>query len=520
MLYLHLVSLESDLFVSEVTIYTQTRGTAPSTPPEPDHSLDGFAAYSSYLDLQQSRLGLCGVLYFHGWAPCFTILCMYPTDIFFRMANQIGYLSDGRYGEDTDAELYGNGFVDYSFPKTEKRDLGDDEEKDSSILESSSDPFPVLPVPSVGPGVRHTAGSVPSVQTGTHTDTSISNMHVYVGQIVTAGANNNADWEEIPLLRCSVHSTSWQSGCAVCDRTLSLLSKATADDPNSLAVSDRLLGRVGTRPTYAVELGLVGLEVARHVSHQSEPLTTKQASQLSQTNLMVLPAQEFKLNNDLQAEAFLQDFEKSRSFQQQLVYKGKLIGLLEGIRVSMTPLFALTNELRSFEAKLKLFCGELGITFAQLDRNSGFKKGIGGRNPLPIIIRPIVAGPNISVPLVNPADMLGGLGLTPEMHDRVKKRVNLVHQANSGTVDAGLSRLQDSFRHVYDLSTKLAFATSEHLNLFFRLSGFHDDALGRLVRLKLLQLSEPKVRRTVVKGARQNEVGLPDRDETVFHESV
>ena len=262
MLYLHLVSLESDLFVSEVTIYTETRGTAPSTPPEPDHSLDRFAAYSSYLDLQRSRLGLCGVLYFHGSAPCCTILCMYPTDIFFRMANQIGYLSDRRYGEDVDMELYGNGFVDYSFPKTEKRDLGDDEEKDSSILESSSDPFPVLHIPSVGPGVRHMAGSVPSVQTGMHTDTSVSNTHVYVGQIATAGANNHADWEAIPLLRCSVHSTSWQSGCAVCDRTLSLFSKATADDLNSLAVSDRLLGRVGTRPTYAVELGLVGLEVA------------------------------------------------------------------------------------------------------------------------------------------------------------------------------------------------------------------------------------------------------------------
>ena len=47
-----------------------------------------------------------------------------------------------------------------------------------------------------------------------------------------------------------------------------------------------------------------------------------------------------------------------------------------------------------------------------------------------------------------------------------------VHQANSGTVEAGLSRLQDSFRQVYDLSTKLAFATSEDLELFFRLSGF------------------------------------------------
>ena len=107
-----------------------------------------------------------------------------------------------------------------------------------------------------------------------HTDTSVSNTHIYVGQVDTAGANNNVDLVEIPYLRCSVHTTSWQPGCAVCDRTLSLSSKATTVDPNHLAVSDRLLGRVGSRPTYAVELGLVGLEVARHVSHQSEPMTT------------------------------------------------------------------------------------------------------------------------------------------------------------------------------------------------------------------------------------------------------
>ena len=235
---------------------------------------------------------------------------MYPTDVFFRMANQIGYLSDGRYGEDTDAELYGNGFVDYSPPWTGKRDLGDGEEEDSSILEPSSDLFPMLHVPFVGPGVRHTAGSVPSVQTGSHTDTSISDTHVYVGRIETAGVNNNADWGVIPFSHCPVHSTSWQSGCAVCDRTLPFLSEATADDPNSLAASVCSLGRVGTRPTYTAELGLVGQEVARHVSHQSEPLTTGQASQLSQTNLMVSPAQELKLGNDLQAETFLQDFEK------------------------------------------------------------------------------------------------------------------------------------------------------------------------------------------------------------------
>ena len=36
--------------------------------------------------------------------------------------------------------------------------------------------------------------------------------------------------------------------------------------------------------------------------------------------------------------------------------------LVEGIRQSMTPLFSLTSELDSFEAKLRLFCGELGIS--------------------------------------------------------------------------------------------------------------------------------------------------------------
>ena len=116
--------------------------------------------------------------------------------------------------------------------------------------------------------------------------------------------------------------------------------------------------------------------------------------------------------------------------------------------------------------------------------------------------------------------MLGGLGLPPDIHGRVWKRINQVHQANSGTVEAGLSRLQDSFRQVYDLSTKLAFATSEDLDIFFRLLGFHGDALGSLIRHKLLLLSEPIVRRADVRGARQIGVGLPVRDETVFHKSV
>ena len=418
------------------------------------------------------------MLYLHGLAPCFTnCVFQFSKDYFFRMANIIGYFLDGLYGEeDVDTEPYGNGIVDIPSSKTGDGDLGDDEGKYFSILDSSSNPILVQNIPSVCPSVRHTTGSVPMVQSSAHTATSVSNTHINVRQVTSAGVHINDDSVEIPYLRCSVHTKSWQPGCAVCDRTLLLSSKATAVDPRKMAVADSLLGRVGTRPTYAVELGLVGLEVARHVCHQPEPMTTRQASQLMPTNLRLLPAQELKLNNDLQTEAFLQDFEKRRTFQQQVVYKRKLFGLLEGIRVSMTPLFALTNELGGFEAKLELFCRELGITLAQLDRDLGFRKGI-GPDPHPIIVRPIVAGPDISVPLVNPADMLGDLGLTPDMLVRVKERVNLVHQANSGTVYAGLGRLQDSFQHVYDLSTKLSFATSEHLDVFFRLSGFHDDAL-------------------------------------------
>ena len=52
----------------------------------------------------------------------------------------------------------------------------------------------MLHVPSVGPGVRYTARSVPLVQSSSHTDTSISNTHVYVGQVETAGVSNNVGW--------------------------------------------------------------------------------------------------------------------------------------------------------------------------------------------------------------------------------------------------------------------------------------------------------------------------------------
>ena len=134
---------------------------------------------------------------------------------------------------------------------------------------------------------------------------------------------------------------------------------------------------------------------------------------------MVSPAQELKSGYDLQVEAFLQDFEKRRIFQQQLVYRGKLMELVEGIRQSMTPLFSLTSELESFEAKLRIFCGELGISLARLDRNLGFRKDTDSF-PQPVT-RLIGAGLSVSVPLVNPGDMLGGLGLHPDVASRCGK---------------------------------------------------------------------------------------------------
>ena len=166
------------------------------------------------------------------------------------------------------------------------------------------------------------------------------------------------------------------------------------------------------------------------------------------THLKLPPAQELELNSNLQAESFFQDFEKQRAFQQQFEYKRKLLGLLKGIRSSMMPLFALTDELESFEAKLKLFCGELGITLVELDGDESCQKGI-GPDTHPIILKPIVAGPDISVSLVNPADMFGDLGLSPDQLVRVRERVNQVHQANSGAVDAVLGRLKDVFLHVF-----------------------------------------------------------------------
>ena len=73
------------------------------------------------------------------------------------MANIIGYLSDGIYEEeDMDTGTPGDGIVDIPSSETEGGDLGDDEERDSSVLDSSSDSTLVQNVPSVGPSDRQT----------------------------------------------------------------------------------------------------------------------------------------------------------------------------------------------------------------------------------------------------------------------------------------------------------------------------------------------------------------------------
>ena len=129
----------------------------------------------------------------------------------------------------------------------------------------------------------------------------------------------------------------------------------------------------------------------------------------------------------------------------------------------------------------------------------------------------IVTGPDTSVPLINPADHLEGLGLSKEQLLRVKQKVNQIHQANSGAVNAvlGRLRLQDAFLHVYDLSADLTFATSKHLAVFFKLSGFHDHTLRSLVRQKMLTIFKPKVRQVDIKDASQSRVCLFGGDQEV-----
>ena len=216
--------------------------------------------------------------------------------------------------------------------------------------------------------VLQPSGQVPS---GSHIPASISKMHINVvlcpPHILAAWDVWFAIWHWFTPLQLLYMTPKWpsQTGCLYVLPNLQLM---------------------------LLSWGVVGLEVARHVCHQQKPMAAKEANHLMATSLKLPAAQELELNSNLRVEAFFQDFEKQRAFQSQFEYKRKLLGLLKGIRMSMTPLFQLTDELESFEAKLKLFCGELGIILAELDGDTHLQKGI-GLDSHPIILNPIVAGP-------------------------------------------------------------------------------------------------------------------------------
>ena len=172
----------------------------------------------------------------------FYVVCtVFSSVLLCRMANIIDYLSDGLYeGEDMDTEAPDDGVVDIPSSETEGGNLGDVDEKDSSILNSSSDSPLRQNVPSVGPGNGYTAETAPMDQSGSQTIASVSSTHVSVGRVTSAGVRITEEEAEMPSLRCSAHPKSWQQGCVVCDQALLLSSKTTNIDPK-MAVTDRLL---------------------------------------------------------------------------------------------------------------------------------------------------------------------------------------------------------------------------------------------------------------------------------------
>ena len=89
-------------------------------------------------------------------APCFTICVLQILwDFIPRMANIIDYLSDGLY-EDMDVDTRPpRGIVDIPSSESEVENFGDDDERDSSVLVSSSDSNLGQNVPSVGPSDGH-----------------------------------------------------------------------------------------------------------------------------------------------------------------------------------------------------------------------------------------------------------------------------------------------------------------------------------------------------------------------------
>ena len=102
--------------------------------------------------------------------------------------------------------------IDVQTSESEQEDLGEEFKEDSSLLDSSSDSPAGHKVPSVGPGREYTVGSVPQppgqVPPDLHIPASVSNMHINVGTVATAGVRTTSE-EAWPSLLCSAHPTSW-----------------------------------------------------------------------------------------------------------------------------------------------------------------------------------------------------------------------------------------------------------------------------------------------------------------------
>ena len=62
----------------------------------------------------------------------------------------------------------------------------------------------------------------------------------------------------------------------------------------------------------------------------------------------------------------------------------------------------------------------------------------------------------------------------------------------------------------------MTFANSEHLAVFFKLSGFHDYALKSFVWQKMLTIFKPTVRKAIMKETTQGGVGLFGGDQVVI----
>ena len=141
------------------------------------------------------------MLYLHGFGTMFYVLCDYCSDfIFCSMANidDHGFLGDSFNHQSSEEEMdveqpAAAHIVDVQTSKSEHRDHGKDIRDNLSLLDSSSDPPAGQGVLSEGPGREYMARSVPQppgqVPSGANIPASISNMHINVGSIATAGVH-------------------------------------------------------------------------------------------------------------------------------------------------------------------------------------------------------------------------------------------------------------------------------------------------------------------------------------------